>query len=556
MQSTGRQQADVFADVLHDAGVEDVFTLCGNHLLDAYRALVDRGINLVGVRSEGAAVMAADGYARATRRLGVALVTGGPGHTNGVTGLATAQTSSSPVLLVSGSSDVGHRGDGAHQELDQVAGVAAYTKWAGEALTPAGFAGRIADAIVSARSAPTGATHLSVPLDVMGAPAGDVDVEAVLREAEAAHGAAPADPEQTARFVEILTTAERPVLLFGAGAYFERAEEAIAEFGRTLSVPIFTLDSARGVVPDDDLWNFGYPDPEMNPKATAIADADVVVLCGHRIDFRFRYGGSFPAAKHIVEINPDPQQLGAVQDNAVQVPGSTAGVLGLARQQVPGSAVRQEWLRAVRGLLRRADVDIADVEDGGEALDPEAVARVLRDHLPASASVALDSGDFVQWCRAVLRAAGPGQWLRPGRMSTCGAGLPLALGAAIGRRQPSVVVVGDGSLGYHVAELETAARYGLPLLCVVGDNQAWGLELNLQNAMYDERYGEVSTLSQVDYPAIAAGFGVEGHHVPDLGVLAELVDDFAHRPRPLLIEVPITLRPSPVTRAIIERGSV
>lgn len=555
MTPVPRQQSDVFAEVLYAAGARDVFTLCGNHLLDAYRALVDRDINLIGVRSEAAAVFAADGYARATRRLGVALVTGGPGHTNGLTGLATAHAANSPVLLVSGSSDTRHRGGGAHQELDQVAGAAPYAKWAQEAGTPDGLAGCVAEAVVSARGAPSGAVHLSIPLDVFAAPAGEVDAAAVLAQAHTEHAAPTVDPQEVARLVELVDVAQRPVLLFGGAAYFEHADEAVGAFGSALSIPIFTLDSARGAITDDGELCFGYPDPEMNPAAAMIADADLVVLCGHRVDFRFRYGAAFADTARIVEINPDSRQPGIVDDRVVLVRGATGDVLEKAQQQLAPSTARQTWLASVRESTGDARPAPA-AEPGEHALDPEAVARVLRDHLPAAASVALDSGDFVQWCRAVLRAPGPGQWLRPGRMSTCGAGLPLGVGAAVGRGRPSVVVVGDGSLGYHVAELETAARLELPLLCIVGDNHAWGLELNLQNAMYAERYGRVSMLSEVDHVAVASGFGVEAHHVASLERLAELVGDFSRLPRPMLLEVPVTLRPSPVTQAIIERGSV
>lgn len=560
MTTSGRQQADVLAELLFEAGVRDIFTLCGNHLLDAYRALVDRGITLVGVRSEGAAVAAADGYARSTRRLGVALVTGGPGHTNGITALVTAHTASSPVLLLSGSSDTRHRGGGAHQEIDQVAGVAAYTKWADEVASAEQLVPMLAEAIKQARTTPTGATHLSLPLNVLAARAAGQETTAEVGPALSVQQPPDPAPADVTAMAAVLAAAQRPIALLGAGAYFEQAEHAVAEFCAARCIPVFTLDSARGALPDDDEWCFGYPDPEMNPAAAVVAQADAVLLFGHRLDFRFGYGGSFASTARIVEINPDPAALGVVDERVLQVPGATALVLAQVLAGLSAENVAGGWIDSIRAsntpveAERRHSVHPVDQADG--ALDPEAVAEVLRAHIPHAASVAFDSGDFVQWCRAILAASGPGQWLRPGRMSTCGEGLPLAVGAAVGRAKPSVVIVGDGSLGYHVAELETAARYALPLLCVVGNNQAWGLELNLQNAMYAERYAEVSTLGAVDYPAVAAGFGIEGYHARSLAQLAQHVDDFAARPRPMLVEVPVTLRPSPVTRAIIERGSV
>jgi acetolactate synthase-1/2/3 large subunit len=553
--TTAATQADAFAGALYDAGVREIFTLCGNHLLDAYRALVDRGITLIGVRSEGAAITAADGYARATKRLGVALVTGGPGHTNALTGLAGADAAGTPVLLLSGAPPAGRAGAGAHQELDQVTPMRSVCKWAAQVDRAEALVPLLRAAIAAATSMAAGPAHLSVPVNFFAGPAAAGQDE----HRDGADGLAPVTGRANGPVMDTdwlrgrLDGAARPVAVVGAGAYFEDAEAAIAEFCRNNAIPVFTMDCARGAIPDDNELCFGYPDEPMNPVAAALGKADLVLLFGHRVDFRFGFGTVFDPSATIVEVSHDPRQLGVVDERTVSVPGPVGKVLvqlgGKPRRFAP-------WLATVQATVR-ADDDAGQIPDDATApFDPGAVARVIRSAATTEVSVAMDAGDFVQWCRALFIPHGSGQWLRTGRMSTCGSGLPLALGGAVGRRAPVIAITGDGSLGYHVAELETIARLNLPVLCIVGTNQAWGLELNLQNSMFGPAYGEVSRLGDVDYAAIAAGFGVASSRVSSLSELAEQVDGFCRDPRPMLIDVPVTLEPSPLTKSIIANGGI
>lgn len=574
-------QADAFAGALDDAGVREIFTLCGNHLLDAYRALVDRGISLIGVRSEGAAITAADGYARATKRLGVALVTGGPGHTNAITGLAGADAAGTPVLLLSGAPPAGHKGAGAHQELDQLASVRSLCKWAAEVDSAEALVPMLRAAIAAATATAAGPAHLSVPANFLAGPA--VRQEDQPRGKDGIDGMVPVTGRPAGRpsgrtmdaewLRARLEAASRPVAVVGAGAYFENAETSIAEFCRDHAIPVFTMDCARGAIPDDNELCFGYPDEPMNPAAAALRKADLVLLFGHRVDFRFGFGSVFDPSAWIVEISHDPRQLGVVGDRTVSVPGPVTEVLAqIGGNPVGGTSPSRRfapWLATVRAAAQSAAQAAAQAAahaaangaggipgDAAPPFDPAAVARVIQAETTPEVSVALDAGDFVQWCRALLTPRGSGQWLRTGRMSTCGSGLPLAMGGAVGRRAPVIAITGDGSLGYHVAELETMARLNLPVLCVVGANQAWGLELNLQNSMFGPAYGEVSRLGTVDYAAIAAGFGVASARATSLEALAEQVRGFCRDPRPMLIEVPVTLEPSPLTKSIIANGGV
>jgi acetolactate synthase I/II/III large subunit len=548
-------QADAFASVLHDAGVREIFTLCGNHLLDAYRALVDRGITLIGVRSEGAAITAADGYARATKRLGVALVTGGPGHTNAITGLAGANSSGSPVLLLSGAPPAGRPGAGAHQELDQVSPVRSLCKWAAQVDERASLVPMLRAAIAAATRMPAGPAHLSVPASFLAGPAAE--------PSPAARGPVPPAPHAEGTVVsagwvgERLAGASRPAAVVGAGAYFEDTEAAIAQFCRDHAIPVFTMDCARGAIPDDNELCFGYPDEPMNPAAAALRQSDLVLLFGHRVDFRFGFGAVFDPAAQIIEVSHDPRQLGVADERTFSVPGPTGVVLAELGARLKDTSRRfAGWLATVQASVPVAAAEYEISGHESTPFDPGTVARVIRDAISPEASVALDAGDFVQWCRALLTPGGSGQWLRAGRMSTCGSGLPLAVGAAVGRRAPVIAIVGDGSMGYHVAELETMARRGLPVLVIVGSNQAWGLELNLQNSLFDPSYGEVSRLGPVDYAAIAAGFGVESFQVSGLSMLAEQVRRFCRDPHPMLIDLPVTLEPSPLTQSIIAHGGV
>jgi acetolactate synthase I/II/III large subunit len=546
--------ADAIADVLIERRVDVVFTLCGNHLLPLYRALVDRGVRLLDTRTEASAVFAADGYARTSRRPGVALVTGGPGFTNGLTGLVTAHTAGSPVLLLSGASELARRGAGLHQEIDQVAPARTLAKFSAEATSADDVGALVRDALATSAASPSGAGSLVLPLDVLEGETASPRVGArVALTAES-----DLDDASLAIATSALNEARRPLMIVGQGAYWSRAEDAVAEYCHRASVPILTMDVARGSVPEDGQMCFGYPDTNLRRIGDLIGDADTVVVLGRPIDHRFGRAGDLFGTARIVVVGADPALPGHrgadVTCVAMPVPEFVKAIDGHIRPNLISE--RTEWLERLRHAYQASALRRADQPGPGAPLDPGAVAWAIDDVVPPDTAISLDSGDFVQWCRAIVRARGTGKWLRSGRMSTCGSGLPMAIGAAVASRSTVLAVTGDGSLGYGIADLETIARHDLPVVCVVGNNQAWGLEYNLQDQLYGPSYRVASQLGRVDFAAVARGFGVDALTVSSIEEFRAALAEGLAGSRPMLVEVPMTRAPSPLAQAVIERGGV
>jgi acetolactate synthase-1/2/3 large subunit len=543
----------LLAAALVAQGVRTVFSLCGNHTLAIYRGLIDFGVEIVDTRTEAGAVMAADAHARVTRQPAVAIVTGGPGLTNALTGLLTAHSIGSPVVLISGQNELALMGRGAQQELDQVATTSPLCKWSRMIVDVDSIPAMVDEAFRTAMSGSTGAVHLSVPVDIARAtPSKSVRpvVRSVLQP-----GSRPVDG-----FIEDvlsrLTAARRPVVIAGTGAYMATADDALTRLADA-GLPVFTIDLARGMLPDSHPRAMGYADPALNAAAERIVDADVVLLLGKWLDFRLRWGATSFIAEDavLIEIGPDAAVLGRNRTPTLAAECDVAGFAAALADKASGQTWdTTAWCAELTALIGPpGGEENAAVE--GPGLHPLEVARTLAGALPENASIVLDAGDFVQWCRSVLPANGPGRWLRVGPMSTCGAGTPLALGLKKARPDDVVVlIVGDGSFGYHLAEIEAARRQGLPFVVVLGNNDAWGLECHLQRGLYGDDYVVASELSSVRYDQVVTALGGYGERVTTLEEIPAAFERAVASGLPACLDIPIGWAPSPLTRAVIGRG--
>ena len=539
--------ADAVVAALEVAGVDVVFTLCGNHILPLQEAMRRRGMRCVATRSEASAVMAADAYGRIRRRAGVALVTGGPGVANTAGALLTAMGNQSPVVLLSGEPSLAAEGRGAQQEADHVGLTAAATKASLRATRADHVLERLREAFVTAEHGRTGPVHLTIPVDVQ---------QAALAVGDAVPSPrpdlpAPVVPPAFVRMVaEHVRGAERVALVVGAGVWQHRGEAAVAALAGDVGLPVFTLDSARGILPDSAACALGSADPGLNGAASQIALADCVIVAGRDADFRMGYGSLLRPSAVVVHVDAEVRGLGRnLPAGALPAAGDPAAFLGGLAAELAGHRARAQW--AEPAAAPDGGPDSSD--GGGGAMHPATVAAAIaRAGVRAGAIFALDCGEFVQWCRQIIPAEAPGRWLRLGPQATCGAGLPFGIGAQAARPDaPVVVIAGDGGLGYHVADLETAARCGLPLVVVVGQDGAWGVEQSLQRGVYGEGAGFTSELTPTNYELIARGFGVEAVRVSDVTDLEAELSAALEARRPRLIGVEIRNVPSSGTQRLV-----
>jgi acetolactate synthase-1/2/3 large subunit len=546
--------AQLIVETLERLGTTDVFTLCGNHILPLQEASRTSGLQMWPMRSESAAVMAADAYGRISRRVAVTTVTGGSGMATTTSALLTALGNRSPLVVISGAGDQVADGRGAQQEADHLAIAASVVKWQRVVRQTEHIVESLHDAFKIAASGRPGPVHLTIPLDVQ-----EADASHLPPAVTAPQIASPVPPpEFVARAAEIIRRSSRPVIIAGASAWQSAGEAALTRIVADTSIPLFTLDSARGIVPDTSASVFGSADPSINKTAQLLTEADVVLVLGRTIDFRLRLGAALAAEAEIVHVDPDLEALGRNTSAALACAADPAGFAALLADRISGYAAPAEWLSRLAEAQARSQAWLAaaaDSDTAGDGLHPASIALALNDiGNDHDLIYALDCGEFVQWCRQAIRLPQAGRWLRLGPQSTCGAGLPFGIGARVARPDlPVLVIAGDGGIGYHLAELETATRTGLPLVVVVGHDAGWGIERNLQRGIYGADSVFTTDLGRVDLVRAAQGCGADGLRVHTVGELDKAVRGAIAAGNTTLIEVPVRTIPSELTRAMIER---
>jgi acetolactate synthase-1/2/3 large subunit len=468
--------AELFVEAARRLGLDPIFTLVGDHLNEVLAEAHRAGLRVVDLRHESAVAHAADAWARIHRRPALALVTGGPGHTNALTGIATAQLAGSPLVAVSGSRprSLAHRQ--AFQDLDQVSMAQPAVKWAAEVPAAAQIPCYLARACQFANSGRKGAVHLTIPVDVF------------RESAAAASPIAPAEPPRRAAYIpgaafDLLRAAERPVAIAGSGAWWADAGEALRRFVEDTGIPLFTITMARGLVPDDHPLAMGYADPALNRAAAdAFLEADVVLLIGKRLDYRLAFGGPrlFAPSAKFIQIDIHQSEFGC--NRAIDFP-----ICADAREALDALAearTARPWLERVRALRRdwQQHLDRAAADDASP-IHPAAFFAELRRALPPGVLYSWDGGDFVHWGRAMLPALTPGGWLRLGPLGTIGSALPNSLALQMANAgRPVAMITGDGALGFYLAEMDSLVRHKLPVVLIVGNDAGWGLERELQSA--------------------------------------------------------------------------
>jgi len=498
--------ADILVRALAASGVRHLFSLSGNQIMPVYDAALDAGLSILHVRHEGAAVHMADAWGRLTGEPGVALLTGGPGHANGVGALYTALAAESPMVMLSGHAPLAELGRGAFQEMRQADLAAPLTKESWTAGNAAALGDDIVRALRIARSGRPGPVHVSLPFDVL--------------EAKVAAGTIPAPPAPEAQRLEHskaiavqaeLERAQRPLVLVGpalAGAAGRAARERLAQ---ATGVPVVCMESPRGV-----------NDPALGAFGDVLREADLVVLLGKQPDFTLRFGAppAVAADCRFIVIDPEPaalqRALKTLAPAARVVLSAVADSFAAAQDlAAKGRAVAsQQWAQDVQSAIRFRPAEWKSLSSRAEGpLHPLEVGRAVQRVLDRSRDAVLvaDGGEFGQWAQACTSAPtrlinGPG--------GSIGSAVPFALAARLARPDATVVaMLGDGTFGFHLAEVDTAARAGLPFIAVVGNDACWNAEHQIQLRTYGRERARGCELLPARYDQAVVALGGHGEHV-------------------------------------------
>jgi acetolactate synthase-1/2/3 large subunit len=469
------------------AGVKTVFGLHGAHIETIFQSCLDHGVPIVDTRHEVAAGHAAEGYARATRGLGVALVTAGPGFTNLITSIANAHLDRTPVLYLAGSAGLGDAETNTLQAgIDQVAIATPITKWAHRICQVQQIPRLVAQAIRLATSAPSGPVLLDLPADVLRTMI-DEDAAPVVEPLLVDTAALP-QPAAIEAALALLATAARPVILVGAGAYWSDAGEALARFAETTGIPVYSDFQAHGLLPSSHPLYAGTFHKLADLEAPK--RPDVVLAAGVRFGL-FTLGSSdvlVPRAAKIIHIEADPKELGRIRPAAVAIaadPRETLAALtdGLA-DRLPGTKL-PDWTgwrqRIADAKAARAERARPDLESTGERIHPLQAVTTIVEHLPPDATVVGDGAEAYHWMNEAIRQELPGSYVTHGFLGAVGMGLGLAIGVQTAHRdRPVLCLVGDGAVGFTIAELDSMVRHGLPVVALVMNNRSWAASQHFQ----------------------------------------------------------------------------
>src|SRR4051794_4283610 len=330
------------AQRLRAAGVTKLFTLSGGHLFSIYDGCREEGIDIVDVRHEQSAAFAAEGWAKATRSVGVAALTAGPGVTNGMSALASAQANGSPIVVLGGRAPAMRWGMGSLQEIDHVPFVAPLVKSARTASSPDAISDLVDQALRECLEPPTGPTFIDFPLDHVFSEAGAApDAPLSLPDPLSAP---PSDSAQIERAAALLRDAERPVVMAGTGLYWAHGEDALRRLCEELSVPVFLNGLARGCVPAD------HPQFFSRARSSALTGADVALVIGVPMDFRLGFGASFGDETEIIVLGSTPPERPHPRPVAAELYGGVAAPLDALRDAAGGGPDRAAWNRRLRGI--------------------------------------------------------------------------------------------------------------------------------------------------------------------------------------------------------------
>ena len=541
--------ADLFVRSILRLGIRQVFTLVGDHLNEVLYLMRREGIGILDMRHESAVTHAADAWARIHRRPALALVTGGPGHTNSLTGLATACLAGSPLIAVSGSRPSTLVGRQAFQDIDQVGMARPVVKFAAEPLDASQIPSCLARAFSEANSGRRGGVHLSIPSDLFKQ---RVPAPAELpAPAETPHPLP--DSRELHRALALLQAAERPVVIAGSGVWWSAAENELREFIEAVAAPLYTITMARGAISDEHPLCMGYADPALNRAAwKAFQEADFFLVIGKRLDYRLSFGSPrlFPAHARVVQIDIHRPELGMNRTLDVAICADAKAALRALLEALdhtrPSAA---PWLQRVTALRAEWEEQIeCYARDNSQPIHPAALYRALRGALPSDVLYAWDGGDFAHWGRAMLGARAPGRWLRLGPLGTIGASLPNGLALQLAHPgRPVAVITGDGALGFYIAEMDTAVRHRLPIVVIVGNDAGWGLERELQREMSGCNETVACELRPTRYDIVMKGFGGDGEKIDSLEQLRPALDRAFAAGVPYCLNVNIRGARSPFT---------
>jgi acetolactate synthase-1/2/3 large subunit len=521
----------VVARQLQAEGVSCLFTLCGGHVAPIYDGCLRYGIDIIDTRHEQAAVHAADGWARLTRTAGVAIVTAGPGVTDGVTGVANAFQASIPIVVLGGASELRFRGKGALQELEQTSMMAPITKASFCATDPRRLGEYIRTAFRIATSGVPGPVFIELPFDVLTAQVQDPG----FPPPALSWPRQPGDPDAVAAAARLLDQAQKPILFVGSQVFWDGAAGELRRLAERAQVPVFMNAMGRGSLPSD------HPLAFANARKLAFRSTDLVLVVGTPLDFRVGYGAGINQPAKIVQIDRNPAVIGQNRAAEVAILGDARSILGQLADAVSSDTGRAAWVKEMRASedKKTAELMVHAMNDSSP-INHYRLGKAIADSIDEETIVIGDGGDCVALGSKVIPRGVPGTWMDPGPLGCLGIGAPFAIAAKkLHPNRKVLVLSGDGSFGLNGFDFDTCLRFGLPVTVVVGNDAAWGQIRGPQVMIFGAERAPATSLWPTRYDKVVEALGGVGYHVEDATRLTPTIKEALAQDKVACVNVPL-----------------
>ncbi len=537
MKRTG---ADIVIESLKHYGVELVFGYPGGTIMPVYDALYRYGFKHILARHEQGACHAADGYARATGKVGVVIATSGPGATNLVTGLATAYMDSVPLIAITGQVPTFAIGTDSFQEADIYGITIPITKYNYLVKDVSKLAETFAEAFYLARTGRPGPVLIDIPKDVQLAstdyvPVAEADIPLLRYTPEPVFEF----ESQLDELVDLLHAAKRPVLFVGGGAVISEASEEVRKLACKASLPVTNTLIANGVFPSDDPLSLGMAGMHGTRYANeAIFAADLLIAAGARFDDRVTGKISeFAKRARIVHIDIDPAEVSKVVAADLSIIGNLKDVLKGLLERLERVAIdpHAKWLEQIEAWKQKYPLTYASSET---VIKPQQVIRTISELTQGEAILTTGVGQHQMWSSLYSEHSHPRHFLSSGGLGTMGYCVPSGIGAQFGRPDCLVVTItGDGSFQMNIQELATAAFYNVPVKFVILNNGYLGMVRQWQELFFERRYSQTHLQDgNPDFVMVAKGYGLEAFRVDRPEELRSTLEKaFAH-PGPVVVD--------------------
>ena len=523
---------------LTDQGVEIVFGYPGGVLLPLYDVIYDSDLKHILVRHEQCAAHAADGFARASGKVGVCIGTSGPGATNLITGIATAYMDSSPILAIAGQVSSNLIGNDAFQEVDTIGITMPITKHNYQPMKADEIPGMIKSAFYIAGTGRPGPVVLDLPKDVQ-----EEEFEFESAKDIELPGYKPTmkgHPRQVKRAAKLIQESKKPVILAGGGIILSGATDELLQFANAVNAPVSTSLMGKGSFPEDNPLSLGMLGMHGRKVSNLIVDeCDCLIAIGCR--FSDRTTGlltEFAKDAKIVHIDVDPAEIGKNVEIDVPIVGDAKTILRDLIKIIDSTPEgKQEWLKYVDDFKKSC---IPRLTFNEVPLKPQQVIKELSEAVTDDTIVTTDVGQNQMWMAHYFDVKNPRKFISSGGLGTMGFGFPAAIGAKIAMPNNDVVAVcGDGGFLMVCQDLATIKEYDIPVVIVVLDNRHLGMVAQWQKLFYDERMSHTHLGESPDFVKLAESFGVKAERIEKPGEMKEAVERAIKSGEPYLLDVVI-----------------